>query len=162
VREARDHLTVAIRLAAVIHEARSIALEHGVDDVVIIDSEHIRALALLQRKVVPDVANLPRAIRFTLTRCMQPRPFNRQVLALLSTTPNGNFTAHSLPHTRKRAYHWAHELAHVFNDHIVLVDVASAEEAKVVNRAPLHDRSWLCTQFLIHPGVCCFLVSEQC
>jgi hypothetical protein len=42
-----------------IHEARSIALEHGINDVVFIDPEHVGTFALLQGKVVPDISDLP-------------------------------------------------------------------------------------------------------
>jgi len=51
-------LAVAIGFAAVVHEARCVALEHGIHDVVVIDPKHVCALAFLERKVVPDVANL--------------------------------------------------------------------------------------------------------
>jgi len=44
-----DHLAVAVGLATVIHKARRIALEHGVHNIIIIDTEHIRALSLNQR-----------------------------------------------------------------------------------------------------------------
>lgn len=42
-----------------IHEARCIALEHRIHDVIVIDPKHVGALALLQSKVIPDVSNLP-------------------------------------------------------------------------------------------------------
>lgn len=52
----------------------------------------------------------------------------------------------------KGEYHRTNELADIFDDHIVLIDVTCTEKTQVVNRAALHHCAGLCSKPLIHPA----------